>query len=147
MALFKGKENGVTPPEGEASAECLKAGQMLVEGGHLTAENLAIGIGAANGDLLAFAEYVMAKFMVGRTEMALALSAATGVPAVDTKGIEVAEDIKGLLPEAVVRKTDPGVRATGPTPAGMPSTSLNPGATTGPKSGPTNSSEPSLSSL
>jgi type IV pilus assembly protein PilB len=104
MALFKGKDNGVTPPEGEASAECLKAGQMLVEGGHLTAENLAMGIGAANGDLLAFAEHVMSKYMVGRTEMALALSAATGVPAVDTKGIEVAEDIKGLLPEAVVRK-------------------------------------------
>jgi type IV pilus assembly protein PilB len=104
MALFKGKENGVTPAEGEASAECLKAGQTLVEGGHLSPENLAVCVGAANGDLLVFAEYVMSKFMVGRTEMALALSAATGVPAVDTKGIEVADDIKGLLSEVLVRK-------------------------------------------
>lgn len=104
MALFKGKENGVAAPEGESQAECLKAGQALVEGGHLTPEAMAEALGTANGDLLAFAELLKAKYLIGRTEIALALSAATGLQAVDTKNIQVADDVKGVLPEAVVRQ-------------------------------------------
>ena len=104
MALFKSKDQSVTPPEGESAAECMKAGQVLVEGGHLTPEGLAEALGAANGDLLAFADHLMTSHAVGRTELALAISAATGVPAVDTKNIVVTDEIKGVLNEAMVRK-------------------------------------------
>ena len=104
MALFKGSKDQATSSEGEAAAECMKAGQTLVEGGHLSAENLAEALGAANGDLLAFAHSLGSKYGVGRTEIALALSAATGVPAVDTKNIVVSDDVKGILPESLVRQ-------------------------------------------
>jgi type IV pilus assembly protein PilB len=103
MALFKGSKD-TAPPEGEAAAECLKAGQVLVEGGHLTAENMAATLVQANGDLLAFVEFAMSRFSVGRTEISLALSAATGVQAVDTKDIVVSDAVKNMLPEALVRK-------------------------------------------
>ena len=105
MALFTGKKDqGVAPPEGEAAAECMKVGQALVEAGHLSAEHLAEGLAQANGDLLAFQDMVMSRWSVGRNEVALAVSAATGVPAVDTKNIVIADDIKGIVPEAMVRK-------------------------------------------
>jgi type IV pilus assembly protein PilB len=104
MALFKTKQEQTAAPEGEAAAECMKAGQFLVENGHLTAENMAAALAQANGDLLKFVDTVMGQFTVGRTEAALALSAATGVQAVDTKGIEVADDVKRALPEPLVRK-------------------------------------------
>ncbi|MFM7687515.1 MAG: GspE/PulE family protein [Actinomycetota bacterium] len=104
MALFKAKQDQTAAPEGEAAAECMKAGQFLVENGHLSPENLATALAQANGDLLKFVDTVMGQFTVGRTEAALALSAATGVQAVDTKGIEVADDVKRVLPEPLVRK-------------------------------------------
>ena len=105
MALFRGtKEQAVSAPEGEAAVECVKAGQFLVENGHLSAENLASSLAAANGDLLHFADTVMSRFTVGRTEVALALTAATGVQAVATKNIVIADEVKGALPEALVRK-------------------------------------------
>jgi type IV pilus assembly protein PilB len=103
MALFKGsKDAAVAAPEGESASECLKVGQSLVEGGHLTPENLATALSTVNGDLLAFADAMLGRG-VGRTELALAISQATGVPAVETKNIEVSEDIKGILDEKVVR--------------------------------------------
>ena len=105
MALFRGtKEQAVSAPEGESAVECVKAGQFLVENGHLSAENLAASLAAANGDLLQFADTVMGRFTVGRTEVALALSAATGVQAVETKNIVIADEVKGALPEVLVRK-------------------------------------------
>jgi len=105
MALFTGKKDqSVAPPEGEAAAECMKVGQALVEAGHLSAEHLAEGLGTANGDLLAFEDLLIGRWSVGRTEVALAVSAATGIPAVDTKNIVVSDEIKGVLPEALVRK-------------------------------------------
>jgi type IV pilus assembly protein PilB len=105
MALFRGtKEQTVSAPEGEAAAECVKAGQFLVENGHLSAENLAASLAHANGDLLQFADMVMSRFAVGRTEVALAVSGATGVQAVETKNIVIADDVKGALPEPLVRK-------------------------------------------
>ncbi|MEY4339375.1 MAG: type secretion system protein, partial [Actinomycetota bacterium] len=94
----------VSAPEGEAAAECVKAGQFLVENGHLSAENLAASLAQANGDLLQFADTVMSRFTVGRTEVALAISSATGVQAVETKNIVIADDVKGALPEPLVRK-------------------------------------------
>ena len=105
MARFKGNKDSVgsTTSEGEASAECMKVGQTLVDGNHLSAENLATALGLANGDLLQFEDLLMGRFGVGRTDLAIAVSQATGVQAVDTKGITIAEEIKGALDEKVVR--------------------------------------------
>ncbi|MBI4884410.1 MAG: Flp pilus assembly complex ATPase component TadA [Actinobacteria bacterium] len=103
MAIFKGSKEAPTEAEGESAAECLKVGQALVEGEHITPENLAQALGQANGDLLQFADVVLGRYSVGRAELAVAISQATNVPAVDTKGIEIPEEIKGILPEEVVR--------------------------------------------
>ena len=105
MALFKGtKDPGAPAVEGESAAECMKVGQELVDGGHLTAENLATALGTANGDLLTLAMELSAKFGVGRNELVAAVSAATGVPIADTKAIHIPEELRGLLDEAVVRE-------------------------------------------
>ncbi|CAN5519143.1 GspE/PulE family protein [soil metagenome] len=104
MAIFKGSKEAAAGAEGESGAECLKVGQALVEGGHLTPENLAQALGQANGDLLQFADIALSRYSVGRTELAIAISQATNVAAVDTKGIEIPDDIKRILPEAIVRE-------------------------------------------
>jgi len=104
MALFKGGTKEAAPVEGESAAECMRVGQSLVESDQLTAENFAASLAKANGDLLAFADALLASHGVGRTELALAISQATGVPAVDTKGIVIADELKGILEEAVVRR-------------------------------------------
>ncbi|MCE9621891.1 MAG: GspE/PulE family protein [Actinomycetia bacterium] len=104
MAIFKGSKEAPATAEGESGAECMKVGQALVESEQLTPEGLAQALGQANGDLLQFADIALARYSVGRTELAIAISAATNVAAVDTKGIEIAEDIKRILDEAVVRK-------------------------------------------
>src|SRR4051812_29609758 len=104
MALFKATKEHAPATEGESVAECQKVGQSLVEAQQITPENLANALNLANGDLLVFADMVLARFAAGRTEVALAISHATGVPAVDTKGIVIADDIKGVLDEAVVRR-------------------------------------------
>lgn len=103
MAIFKGSKEAPATAEGESSAECMKVGQALVESGQLTPENLAQALGQANGDLLQFADISLSRYSVGRTELAIAISAATNVPAVDTKGIDIPDDIKRVLDEAVVR--------------------------------------------
>ncbi|HAP77671.1 MAG TPA: hypothetical protein DCR14_16520, partial [Acidimicrobiaceae bacterium] len=105
MALFKGsKESSTATVEGEAAAECMKVGQSLVDGGHLTAENMATALSTANGDLLQFVDLLLGRFGAGRTELALAVSQATNVPAVDTKGITIPDELKGVLDEKVVRQ-------------------------------------------
>jgi len=104
MALFKGSKEAPPAAEGESAAECMKVGQALVESGQLTAEHLAGALAQANGDLLQFADIALGRYGAGRTEVAIAISAATGVPAVDTKGIVIADEIKGILDEAVVRR-------------------------------------------
>ena len=103
MAIFKGSKEAPATAEGESGTECMKVGQALVEGGHLTPENLAQALGQANGDLLQFVDIALSRYSVGRTDVAIAISAATNVPAVDTKGIEIPDDIKRILDEAVVR--------------------------------------------
>ena len=104
MALFKATKEAPVAAEGESSAECLRVGQSLVEAGNLSSENFAAALAKANGDLLAFADALLAAHGVGRTELALAISQATGVPAVDTKGIVIADELKGVLDEQVVRR-------------------------------------------
>ena len=97
MALFKGSKEAPPAAEGESAAECMKVGQALVEGGHVSPENLAAALAQANGDLLQFADVVMGRYGAGRTEVAIAVSQATGVPAVDTKGIVISDEVKGVL--------------------------------------------------
>ncbi len=104
MAIFKGSKEAPATAEGESGAECMKVGQALVENGQLTPENLAQALGQANGDLLQFADIALGRYSVGRTEVALAISQATNVPAVDTKGIDIPDEIKRLLDEAIVRQ-------------------------------------------
>ena len=103
MAIFKGSKEAPATAEGESGAECMKVGQALVEGGQLTPENLAQALGQANGDLLQFADIALSRYSVGRTEVAIAISHATNVAAVDTKGIDIPDDIKRILDEAIVR--------------------------------------------
>ena len=103
MAIFKGSKEAPATAEGESGTECMKVGQALVEGGHLTPENLAQALGQANGDLLQFVDIALGRYSVGRTEVAIAISAATNVPAVDTKGIDIPDEIKRVLDEAIVR--------------------------------------------
>ena len=103
MAIFKGSKEAAMGAEGESANECMKVGQALVEGGQLTPENLAQALGQANGDLLQFADIALSRYSVGRTELAIAISAATNVPAVDTKGIDIPEELKRVLPEELVR--------------------------------------------
>src|SRR5436190_19507830 len=105
MALFKGTKEPDTPTvEGESAAECMKVGQEMVDGGQLTAENLATVLSAANGDLLTMTSYMISKFSVGRAELAAAVSLATGVPIADTKAIRIPEELLRLLDEAIVRE-------------------------------------------
>ena len=40
MALFKGSKEAPPAAEGEATAECMRVGQALVEAGQITAENM-----------------------------------------------------------------------------------------------------------
>jgi hypothetical protein len=85
----------------------MKVGQALVEGGQSPRRTWPAALAQANGDLLQFADIGLGRYGAGRTEVAIAISQATGVPAVDTKGIVIAEEIKGVLDEAVVRATAP----------------------------------------
>ncbi len=103
MALFKATKEGPTE-EGDATAECQRVGQVLVESGQVTPEVFAATLAQANGDLLAFADGLLARHGVGRTELALAISQATGVPAVETKGIVIPEELREALDEQVVRR-------------------------------------------
>ena len=103
MAIFKATKEGPSV-EGESAAECQRVGQTLVEANQVTPEIFAGALSQANGDLLAFADGLLARHGVGRTELALAISQATGVPAVDTKGIVIADELKAALDESVVRR-------------------------------------------
>ncbi|MEP7047894.1 MAG: ATPase, T2SS/T4P/T4SS family, partial [Ilumatobacteraceae bacterium] len=87
----------------EAAAECMKVGQLLVEGDQLAAENLATALSGANGDLLQFADIVLGRFGVDRVELAKAIAEVTETALLDSKGIELPDNAKGLLDEKIVR--------------------------------------------
>ncbi|MDP9463744.1 MAG: hypothetical protein M3P52_03900, partial [Actinomycetota bacterium] len=73
MALFqKTKDPLDTPPSlprpvaavalvGEAAAECMRVGQILIEIEQLSAENMATALSIANGDLLQFADIMLGR--------------------------------------------------------------------------------------
>ena len=122
MALFKGAKEPTTSPDagtdappatlpsastiapaGESAAECMRVGQILAEMGQLSADHLAAVLAAANGNLLALADALATRHAIGRAELADAISTATQVPVLDTRGLDIADDVKGVLDEAVVR--------------------------------------------
>ena len=88
---------------GEAAAECMRVGQLLVDGDQLAVENLAIALSAANGDLLQFADIVLGRFTVGRAELTKAIAEVTEVHALDSKAIALPDNAKDLLDEKIVR--------------------------------------------
>ena len=78
MALFRAsKDAAVASIEGESAVECMKVGQLLVDGGQLAADQLGPALANAAGDLLAFAESMVSRG-VGRVELTQALAEATG---------------------------------------------------------------------
>src|SRR3954469_12735805 len=87
---------------GEAAAECMRVGKILVDIEQLSAENLASSLSSANGDLLQFADIVL-RAGVGRAELAKAISEVTEIPALDSKAIELPDNAKDFLDERVVR--------------------------------------------
>ncbi len=118
MALFtKTKEAPAPPPtgdgahlahsgpvQGQSADECMKVGQLLVESGQLTPETLASTLQLSNGDLLEFGQFAINRFSCGRQEMALAVAQVFGLPAADTKGIELNAEVIALLDEKVIRE-------------------------------------------
>ena len=103
MALFRAsKDAAVASIEGESAVECMKVGQLLVDGGQLAADHLGPALANAAGDLLAFAESMLSRG-VGRVELTQALAEATGLQPIDTKNLEVPEHLRAVLPEVLVR--------------------------------------------
>src|SRR3954452_6450127 len=88
---------------GESGAECMRVGQILVDGGQLAAENLAIALSTANGDLLQFADIILGRFGGGRAELTAAIAEVTEVAALESKAIQLPDNAKELLDEKVVR--------------------------------------------
>ena len=88
---------------GESAAECMRVGQLLVDGDQLLVENLATALSAANGDLLQFADIVLSRFAVGRAELTKAIAEVTEVAALDSKAISLPDNAKELLDEKIVR--------------------------------------------
>jgi type IV pilus assembly protein PilB len=107
MALFtKSKEGGDTAVEeapSESAQLCMRVGQMMVESEQIQADNLAGVLAAAKGDMLRFAEQ-MTNRNVNRVELTKAISAVTGLPAIDTTTLEPDAEVVKLIDEKVLRK-------------------------------------------
>ena len=118
MALRKSKPEDMAPPgggstaladppvvaTGESAEECSAVGQALVQLGHLSAEDLATALEAANGDLLEFGIALLSKHRVGRHEVAQAVGAACQVPVADSSLVELDEEIVTRFPEEIARQ-------------------------------------------
>ena len=118
MALRKSKPEDMAPPgggstaladppvvaTGESAEECSAVGQALVQLGHLSAEDLATALEAANGDLLEFGIGLLSKYRVGRHEVAQAVGAACQVPVADSSLVELDEEIVTRFPEEIARQ-------------------------------------------
>jgi type IV pilus assembly protein PilB len=118
MALFK-KDNApaggeaptavatrerVEPEPGLHSAECMRMGQLLIDREQLTTDQLATALQSANGDALAFAEFVLQRFRASREELATAIAEVWGVVAADTKRVEFDPAIAALVTEQTARQ-------------------------------------------
>ncbi|MEO5724352.1 MAG: ATPase, T2SS/T4P/T4SS family, partial [Ilumatobacteraceae bacterium] len=113
MALFSKTKDSSTPDGartaatavgGESASECMRTGQLLIEGGHLEADSLAIALSEANGDLLVFADVCLGRFGVPRGDLSDAVADATGIPVAGSKAVDLSSDTVALLPEHLVRK-------------------------------------------
>ncbi|MEO7398421.1 MAG: GspE/PulE family protein [Ilumatobacteraceae bacterium] len=117
MALFTKTKEPAAPPAGAdasvdptiavhgiSAAECMQVGQLLVESNQLSPEALATSLQLANGDLLQFGDVALGRFGCGRQELSLAMSQVLGVPAADTKGMELDPEIVSLLDEKLIRE-------------------------------------------
>src|SRR4051794_4282291 len=91
------------PSGGPSAAECMQVGQLLVDSNQLSADALGSCLQLANGDLLRFADLALNRFSCGRQEVSLAIGQVLGVPAADTKGIELNAEIVALLDEQIIR--------------------------------------------
>ncbi len=91
------------PDPGQSAAECMQVGQLLVDANQLTPDALATTLQLANGDLLQFGDVALGRFGCGRTELTLAMSQVLGVPAADTKGIELDAEVVALMDEKLIR--------------------------------------------
>jgi type IV pilus assembly protein PilB len=118
MALFKGnktdtatapdrradhKAGAASAPSGAHGAECMRIGQLLVDGDSITAENLATALQQANGDILQFSDIVLGRFGAARNEVAKAIGEVFEFPVVDTKTVALDPLIAALVPEDVAR--------------------------------------------
>jgi type IV pilus assembly protein PilB len=91
------------PSGGQSATECMQVGTLLVESNQITSEALATILQLANGDLLQFSDLALGRFACGRQELALAIGQVLGVPAADTKGIELNAEVVALLNEQIIR--------------------------------------------
>lgn len=116
MALLKKRSQEATAPRAAATAtataapsptsapaECAAVGQRLVERGHLDPEDLATVLADSGGDLLLFGDALLRSYAVGRSDYAAALADALGLPAIDTRTVELDAEAAGQLPPDVVR--------------------------------------------
>jgi type IV pilus assembly protein PilB len=106
MALFKKDAGGTAVLEaapGESAEECMRIGQILVDGEHLGAESLAQVLAAAEGNLLRFNELLVNR-NVNRAELASALAQVTGQPAADAKSMEPDAEVARKIPEKLARE-------------------------------------------
>jgi type IV pilus assembly protein PilB len=113
MALFKSKESATPtaagprekaePTPGAYAAECMRIGQILMDGEHLETEKLAVALQQANGDVLQFADIVLGRFGVGRQELANAVAAVFEIPATDCRNVEVDAEIVTQIDEKLAR--------------------------------------------
>ena len=115
MALFKSKDNpaaaaAAVPRErveaapGLYATECMRIGQILVDGEQLSTENLATALQQANGDALQFADIVLGRFGAGRADLAAAIAEVWDIVAADTKAVELDPEIANLVSEQIARQ-------------------------------------------
>ena len=91
------------PEVGPSAAECMRVGQMLVDANQITSDALATSLQLANGDLLEFSDVVLKRFGCGRTELGLAIGQVLGIPAADTKSIDLEADVVATMDEKLIR--------------------------------------------
>ncbi len=113
MALFKSKDNATAPTAsgpargevviGPDAAECMRVGQLLVDSEQLTPEQLATALQQANGDILPFADIALGRFGATRQDLAAAMGEVFGLPAAETKGLEVSPETARLVDEQLAR--------------------------------------------
>jgi len=90
--------------QGESVEECVAVGQALVDATHLDGGRLQAALVDGRGDLVAFGNILLTKYGVGRAEFTIALAKATGVPAADTKGVELDSELAHRIDETLARR-------------------------------------------